>query len=106
MSGKYLFIGVGVVVILAILVLASPDVATAFMAVVVATLISLTVFHRFTDKNDKDFITNPYKDVTNFITYDESLKKYQLKFDKYANLTMDEGTSVTIPKQYIECYVK
>ncbi|MGV3695943.1 GLPGLI family protein [Flavobacterium sp.] len=55
---------------------------------------------------DHDLITNPFQDEKVFITFDESLKKYQLKFDKISNYKTDEGSSSTIPKRYIECYVK
>lgn len=47
-------------VALAILVVASPDVATAFMAVVVTAIIALTVFRYFADEVDKDFITKVF----------------------------------------------
>lgn len=55
---------------------------------------------------DNDVITNPFKDEKNFISYDESVKKYQLKFDKTTNYKDDENGTYTIPKRYIECYVK
>ncbi len=55
---------------------------------------------------DADLITNPYKDETTFITYEESAKKYQVMFDKVLNYKQDENTSSNIPKRYMECYVK
>ena len=55
---------------------------------------------------DNDIISNPFKDEKKFISYDEALKKYQLKFDKIANYRDDENGTATIPKRYIECYVK
>lgn len=55
---------------------------------------------------DNDIISNPFKDEKKFISYDDALKKYQLRFDKIANYKDDENGTATIPKRYIECYVK
>lgn len=55
---------------------------------------------------DRDIITNPFEYQQKVISYEESLKKYRLKFDKIANYKDDENGASTIPKRYIECYVE
>ena len=56
--------------------------------------------------SDRDLLPKPFKESHEFISYDQAMKKYQLKFDKITNAITEEGSSVTIPKKYIECYVE
>ncbi|NMH24382.1 GLPGLI family protein [Flavobacterium solisilvae] len=55
---------------------------------------------------DKDKIVYPFKDVKKFISYEDSIKLYQLKFDKVKNYQPDENVSVSIPNRFIEIYAK